>query len=81
MVDAKKMNIHNLVENCLGLSDAELTDLAGQLESLVGDSARMRYPDSMCYPHIPHDVYSSQMAQEALGIAKKIVERVRGRVT
>ncbi|XP_078348598.1 sacsin-like [Oculina patagonica] len=80
MVDAKKMNIHNLVENSLSLSDPDLTDLAGQLESLIGDSARMRYPDSMCYPHIPHDVYSAQMAQEALGIAKKIVERVRGRV-
>ena len=81
MVDANKMNVHNLVENSLGLSDPELTDMAGQLKSLVGDSARMRYPDNMCYPRIPHDEYSAQMAHEALRIAKKIVERVRGRVT
>lgn len=63
------------------LGDPELTELAGQLESLVGDSTRMRYPSRMCYPQIPHDVYTAQMAQEALEIAKKIIERVRGRVT
>lgn len=81
MVDANKMNVHNLVENCVGLNDPELTDLASQLESLVGDSARMRYPDNMCYPQIPHDVYSAQMAQQALEIAKKVIERVKSRVT
>lgn len=79
--DASKTNVHNLVENCLGLSDSELTDLAKQLERLVGDSTCMRYPDSMCYPRIPHDVYTAQMAKEALAIAKKIVDRVRGRLT
>ena len=64
----------------MGLSDPELIDLAKQLERLVGDSTRMHYPDSMCYPQIPHDVYTAQMAQEALAIATKIVDRVRGRL-
>ncbi|KAJ7360288.1 hypothetical protein OS493_016918 [Desmophyllum pertusum] len=81
-VDANnKTNVHNLVANCSSLGDPELTELAGQLESLVGDSTRMRYPSRICYPQIPHDVYTAQMAQEALEIAKKIIERVRGRVT
>ena len=66
--------------NCCGLNDVELTELARQLEDLVIDSARMRYPDRMSYPRIPNDVYSRDMAVEALGIAKKIVERVRGRL-
>jgi len=34
----------------------------------------------MSYPRIPNDVYSRDMAVEALGIAEKIVERVRGRL-
>jgi len=66
--------------NCCGLNDVELTELARQLEDLVIDSARMRYPDRMSYPRIPNDVYSRDMAVEALGIAEKIVERVRGRL-
>ena len=50
---------------------------ARELESLVGDSTRMRYPDRMSYPRIPHDVYSQGMAARAKEIAEKIVERVK----
>ena len=81
MIDANKMNIHNLVQNCHGLDDSELVQLARQLEVLLGDSTRMRYPDRMCYPQIPNDVYSAEMATEALGIAKKVVEGVRSKLT
>ena len=80
-VDADKMNVHSLVDNSHVLDDPELTQLAIQLESLVGDSTRMRYPDRMCYPQIPNDVYSAEMAMDALGMAKKIVERVKSRLT
>lgn len=55
--------------------------LASQLEFLVGESTRMRYPDRKFYPQIPNDVYSAEMAKEALEIATKIVERVRDRLT
>ena len=75
--DADKMNVHNLVENCYGLEDSELVESARELESLVGDSTRMRYPDRMCYPQIPNDVYSQDMAARAKEIAEKIVERVK----
>ena len=69
--------MHNLVENCYGLDDPELSQLARELETLVGDSTRMRYPDRMSYPKIPNDVYSRDMAARALEIAEKIVEQVK----
>ena len=75
--DADKTNVHNLVENCYDLEDPELVESARELESLVGDSTRMRYPDRMSYPQIPNDVYSQDMAERAKEIAEKIVERVK----
>lgn len=78
--DANKMNVHNLVENSLFLGDPELAELARQLEILLGESTRMRYPDRVCYPQIPNDAYSAEMAEEALEITTKVVERVRGRL-
>ena len=75
-----RVNVHDLVQNSYSLDDSELTVLASQLEVLVGESTRMRYPDRMCYPKIPNDVYTAEMATEALEIAKKIVERVRSRL-
>ena len=79
-VDAnQKTNDHNLVLNCHGFdeSDAELKDLAAQLERLVITSVHMRYPDKMSYPKIPHDVYTAVHAEEAFRIATKILEIVR----
>ncbi|KAJ7380175.1 hypothetical protein OS493_010886 [Desmophyllum pertusum] len=80
-VDVEKTNYHDLVQNCNDLNDSELTNLASQLERLVGGSARMRYPDRMCFPQIPNEVYSEQMAQQALQLAKKIIARVKNRIT
>ena len=74
---ADKTNVHNLVENCYGLEDPELVASARELENLVGDSTRMRYPDRMSYPQIPNDVYSKDMALKAREIAEKIVDRVK----
>lgn len=75
------MNVHNLVEICCGLNDSRLTQLASQLEMLIGNSTRMRYPDNMSFPQIPNDVYTVRLAQGALQLAKKIVERVRSLIT
>ncbi|KAJ7350103.1 hypothetical protein OS493_038436 [Desmophyllum pertusum] len=79
-IHAEKTSVHNLVDNCSGLNDSELTNLASQLERLVGGSARMRYPDQMCSPKIPNEVYSVQMAQQALELSKKIVVRVEDKI-
>ena len=45
------------------------------------NSTRMRYPDRVCFPKIPNEVYSADMAEEALRLAKKIVQRVKNRLT
>ena len=63
------------------LGDSELTRLANQLEHQVVDSTRMRYPDQVSYPQIPNDVYSVEIAHEALELARSILERVRCAVT
>ena len=73
--------MHNLLHICHELDDSELAQLASQLECLVGNSTRMRYPDRVCFPQIPNDVYSADMAEEALRLAKKIVQRVKNRLT
>ena len=75
--DADKTSVHNLRDNARGLDDIELSNLASLLESLVGDSTRMRYPDRTCFPDIPHDVYSSEMAQKAQEYAKNILARAK----
>ena len=79
-IDAERTNVHNLVQICWGLDDSELTQLASRLEALVGNSTRMRYPDRVSFPQIPNDVYSSQMAQDALQLAKMIAERIKNRL-
>ena len=80
-IDVERTNVHNLLHICHELDDSELTQLASQLECLVGNSTRMRYPDRVCFPQIPNDVYSADMAEEALRLAKKIAQRVKNRLT
>jgi len=69
------------MRNASRLGDSELTRLANQLEHQVVDSTRMRYPDQVSYPQIPNDVYSVEMAHEALELARSILERVRCAIT
>ena len=63
-----------------GLGDSELHELARQLENLVVDSTRMRYPDRVCYPQIPNEVYSGEAAATAHELARNIVDKVRKKV-
>ena len=69
--------MHNLTKNASCLGDPELTNVANDLESYVEDSTRMRYPDRINYPEIPNDVYTAALANEALRLATKILDRVR----
>ena len=74
------MDVHNLVLNCSDLADTKLIDLARELEKLVGDSTRMRYPDRVPRPQIPNELYSRSMANEAQEIAARIVAHVEERL-
>lgn len=78
--DASKTNVHNLLQNSLMLNDSQLTTLSEQLEHHVGDSTRMRYPDQVDFPQVPHDVYCQDRAHQALALATKILNTVRNRV-
>ena len=40
----------------------------------------MRYPDNLYFPRIPNEEYNAEMAEEALRLAKEIVERVKSRI-
>ena len=37
----------------------------------------MRYPDRMCFPKIPHDVYTYDDATTARELTRQILERVK----
>lgn len=70
-----------MVRNCIDLNDSMLNNLARDLERLVGCSARMRYPDQVFEaPKIPNEVYTAQMAQQALQLSESIVMRVKDRI-
>jgi len=71
---------HYLERNCIGLNDSELSRIAGNLERLVVSSVRMRYPDRVSFPDIPNDVYTAQMAKQALQLSENIVMRVKVRI-
>jgi sacsin len=53
--------------------------LASELEGLIGDSTRMRYPDRMQYPDIPHSVYTNTMASKAVELADQIIQEVKSK--
>ena len=75
--DASKTRVHDLSCNASYLGDSDLARIASDLECCVVDSTRMRYPDRVNYPAIPHDVYTDDMAEKVLGLAREILERVR----
>lgn len=79
-VDSNKTNVHNLVQNSLSLDDSQLTTLSDQLEKCVGDSTRMRYPDQVDIPQIPSDVYTEEIARDAVDLASRVLENVRNRM-
>lgn len=79
-LDSNKTNVHNLVQNSLSLDDSQLTALSGQLEMRVGDSTRMRYPDQVDFPEIPSDIYTEEMARDAVDLASRLLQNVRSRI-
>jgi len=75
--DTFKTHAHSLIRIAGRLGDSQLANIANQLENRVIDSTRMRYPDQLCYPQIPNDVYTGRMAHEVLELARTILDRVR----
>ena len=69
-----------MVENCSSLNDSLLTGSARALQKLVVRSARMRYPDQVSFPKIPNEVYTAQMAEQALQLSENVLVRVKDKI-
>lgn len=59
------------------MSNPTLQKAAEDLERLVGDYTRMRYPRPAYFPKTPSDLYSHNDAKEALRLAKIIIKTVK----
>ncbi|KAK3727489.1 hypothetical protein QZH41_006426 [Actinostola sp. cb2023] len=77
--DADKSSTHNLSGIAIRLGNSELSSLAHSVECLLGDSTRMRYPDRVQYPNIPHDIYTRDMAAQAVERAREILNVVKAK--
>lgn len=71
---------HNLVELASQTGDTQLKNIARRLHGMLGDTSRMRYPDSVPPPMLPRDMYSLRVAvsvheltEEALEYASRLL--------
>ncbi|KAK3594191.1 hypothetical protein CHS0354_030738 [Potamilus streckersoni] len=67
---------HDLVQIASGLNNTNLSELARQLQCLVGEHTRMRYPDRFCIPSIPADFFTSEHSAKACDLTKEILNLV-----
>ncbi|KAK6178774.1 hypothetical protein SNE40_011284 [Patella caerulea] len=73
-IDGNKVtHAHNVYQVACGLPYDNLKTLALELQNMIGDHTRMRYPDTLSYPQIPNDVYNKDHSQRGCEIARKIV--------
>ncbi|KAL3881556.1 hypothetical protein ACJMK2_027982 [Sinanodonta woodiana] len=66
---------HDLVSIASELN-IDLVKLARQLQSLVGEDTRMRYPDRFSIPSIPADFFKSEHSKTACDLTKQILNLV-----
>ncbi|XP_055956520.1 sacsin [Patella vulgata] len=73
-IDANKVSQdHNLNSVANGLPYSTLVQLAAELQSTIGEHTRMRYPDKLSYPNIPHDAYNESVSTPACRLTRKII--------
>ena len=75
--DMDCLQSHNLSHLAAKVSDASLLQLAHQMESQLGPHTRMRYPDVLCYPSVPADVYRDEHVILVCQVAGSALDRVR----
>ncbi|XP_071155498.1 sacsin-like [Mytilus edulis] len=75
--DDKKAKKHHSLITEVSMSNPTLQKAAEDLERLVGDYTRMRYPRPAYFPKTPSDLYSHNDAKEALRLAKIIIKTVK----
>ncbi|KAL5004927.1 hypothetical protein ScPMuIL_018383 [Solemya velum] len=66
---------HHLPSVASGLG-ADLAEWAEKLQKLIGHHTKMRYPDALHMSKIPSDMYTQPVAEEACGIAHRILDLI-----
>ena len=74
-LDANISKESGLRINALPLLDNDILELATRLESLLGDSRKMQYPDNC--QQIPHMRYDESAATSAQELTREILEQVK----
>lgn len=64
---------HDLGAIAAVAQNAQLTRLANQMTSLLGDPERIVYPNATHAPKIPADAFTQGIATMALSVAKSII--------
>ncbi|KAK3583158.1 hypothetical protein CHS0354_027571 [Potamilus streckersoni] len=67
---------HQLDLIASGLSNVPLLEIARQLQALVGEHTRMRYPDRFSAPSIPADYFTRDHSTKAFVLATQILNLV-----
>lgn len=76
--DEKRLeNTHSLMLSFVNEAvNQELKQNADELERIVGNYSRMRYPRMIDYPNPPGNLYSREDAEKAIDLAKAIVKAI-----
>ena len=67
---------HNLsrIASALGKDGSAVQSWASDLEILVGGANRVRYPDALSFPRVPHDVFTPDDVEKAKELTSKILQ-------
>lgn len=76
-VDAVTSFSHDLTSLAATIEDLELRRLAMKLQAIVGDSNKLYNPNPIDFVIIPHDMYTKEVACDAIHCAQDILERVK----
>lgn len=57
-------------------NDNQIIKLSQKLQSVVGVSGRMRYPDALPYPKVPHDVFKENHAMVAMKLTQELFDHI-----
>ena len=72
----RKFTTHDLVTLACETGNSELISLAQKFRTLVQEHTRMRYPENFTGGQLPSELYKETHAQQALGLAKEILDIV-----
>ncbi|XP_064647152.1 sacsin-like [Lineus longissimus] len=76
MKDVPHFKHHNLPDIAELHGDETLKGLADEIAQELGDGMKLRYPDRLSFPRIPHDLYGEETCSRIYGLTERLVQRV-----